>query len=83
MVWAPFFREVVSLASEGLRSDLWGLSLRCPIHCQGSSLLQLGLSFAFGFLLATGLGLAVALYFSLHLNHSGQGTQCCVCPSLF
>ena len=74
MVWGPVFREVLSFLSEGVRTELWGL--RCPIHCQGTSVSQILLAFVLGFCLAFGLcGLWIYFHFitpsrALHLSQT-------------
>jgi len=60
MVWGPVFRGLIELVSEGVKTEFWGL--RCPIHCQGTSVSQLLLAFVLGFGLAFGLFLFI-LYF--------------------
>ena len=60
MVWGPLVREALSLISEGIQTNLWGL--RCPLHCEGTSLAALLSAFLLGFLLAAGIAAFLVLY---------------------
>ena len=59
-MWGPLVREVLTLVSEGLNSNFWGLG--CPVHCQGTSIAAVLCAYLLGLLSAAGLAILFFLY---------------------